>query len=471
MDYERQQIVGKCHTKSLFLQTCYDKVHWINALLDVANDNAIRSLDHNVYEHLRLFRLILNEKIDSWWTEVEEVDADVIQTGSALELCHIELMRQKFILKFLNYHYHVGQFDDKMFIKNCIMNQLLSVQVEFSIQSHDAIKQLLQTNHELNQRQFAISNLNSSNRRNEVELLNEYQIVKLYLSLIQSSDATQDLIDNNLHHIRILLKSINDGRSLFQLMQNVFTLIFLRFEHIRKTKRKRKNSEAQSGNISNQNNSHTTDVSDATLDTLQSGFVCLRTSLKAILNSIRMFLMGLDQLEVYQNCDDDLRMQFEVMLRNVDNTLWRLRIIDNDGHKKIKSNQSVKEWIKYHDASKAANIMLEIPSDDEKAISKKKVHRKKLKKREKVATKSDENDEASDDPIEYQLVTESSLTENSENRTQSRSTESQRRVRSIISRLLMSPESLVAVCMLKDDHENVQKVIKVSFIFINITIY
>jgi hypothetical protein len=220
----------------------------------------------------------------------------------------------------------------------------------------------------------------------------------------------------------------------------------------------------QSGSALNQNNSHTTDVSDGTGETLHNGFVCLRMSLKAILNSMRMFLMGLDQMEVYRTCDKDLKMKFTMMVKSVDNTLWRLRIVDSEGQKKTKSQQSVKEWMKLHDArTTTTSVTVEATSDDENLKSNKKVHRKKLKKRPKIAVKSDENDEASDDPIEFQLVTETSITENSENQTASRSVDSQsKRVRSIMSKLLMNPESLVMMCKLRNDPENLQKVIQVS---------
>lgn len=98
MDYERQQIIGECRTKSLFLRSCHEKVHWMRALLDVSNEGAIRSLDYKVYHHLRLFRLLLQmENIrfdeDSWWSELESIDASAVPAGSALQLRHIELMR------------------------------------------------------------------------------------------------------------------------------------------------------------------------------------------------------------------------------------------------------------------------------------------------------------------------------------------------------------------------------------------
>lgn len=426
-----------------------------------SNDEAVSSLNHTVYQHLKLLRKIIERKKvgsddGSWFIELESIDSSVIASQSTLELCYIELMRQSHIFKFLRRHVHVGEFD--LLSSNLIMNHLLSLQLEFSINTYDDIKKLLQTNHDMNRRQLETFSVASHQNRTEVDVLNEYIIMKLYLNIIQSTDAGQEISDSQ-QHIRLLLKTINDGSTLFQLMQNVFVMIFLRFEHIRKTKRKRKNSEAQSGSVSNQNISHTTDVSDAVAETLQTGFVCLRNNLKAVLNSMRLFLMCFDQTEVFRTCDRELKDKFRTMLKHVDNALWRLRIIDSDGQKKPKSTQSVKAWISIHD-QKSSKIQIEATSEDEKSLPKKKV-RKKLKKRPKTSISEEANDEMSDEPIEYQLVTETSLTENSENRTHSRSTETQRKVRSIISKLLMSPESLVAICILKDDQENIQKITQV----------
>ncbi|CRL02453.1 CLUMA_CG015429, isoform A [Clunio marinus] len=326
MDYERRQTIEKCCIKSLFLSTCYEKIHWIDALLDIENDKMISSsLDH------------------------------------------------------------------------------------------------------------------------------------------KSNDLTQEVIDSHLNDIRSLLRTINDGKILFQLMQNVFTLIFLRFEHVRKTKRKSKNSELNSDSVSNNINSQTTDVSDTTAAEmqLQNGFVCLKLSLSAILNSMRMFLMGLDKMEVYQTCSDQLKKKFAAMLVDVDNALWRLRLIDRVGKRMGKSYPKIKEWLRFYDEKVVNNNnSLDITSDDEKSPKKKmKSQRRKLKKRPKITIVTDENDEASDDPVEYQLTTsEVSKTENSEIR--SRFSDLHRKVRSIISKMLMSPESLLSICVLENDHENVQEIIQ-----------
>lgn len=456
--------------KSLFLQTCSEKVHWIGTLLDVKNEIAISSLNHKVYQHLKLFRLIIKlgswsyaDSATSWCSDLESIDGKTLQSGSSLELCYLELTRQQRILEYLDQN--VECLDERFVTKSHLLQHLLNLQVDATTENFNSIEALLQMNHDLNDQQFKVFGSSSKYNGMEVQLFREYMIVKLYVSLIQSTDISQETIDRHLRLIQKLLKTIKNGERLHSVMQNVFTLIFLRFEHIRKTKRKRKSSEILSGSFSNPNNSHTTDVSDGTADTLLNGFVCLKPSLVAVLNSFRMFLMKLDQLEVYQSCDDEQKRKFASLLRTVDNTLWRMEIVETEREKKTATGQSVKEWLSLHGSSfgsKTHNALTEINSDEENKLSKKKVNRKKLKKRPKLATQTDENDEASDEPIEFQLVTETSMTEHSESRTQSRSTESQRRVRSIISKMLVNPDSLVAMCVLKNDSEGIKKVIEVS---------
>lgn len=475
LDYERKQNIGKCTTKSLFLRTCYEKVHWIDVLLEPVNDGTLQSLDNGVCHHLRLLRLILklgNTATDdqSWWNDFDAIDGSVFQPGCALELCHIELNRQKRIFQFLKEQDHIGTFDVS---SNLILTQILGLQVAFSTRNHEAIREILITHHKFNRQEHesvfvidpkqSLTHGQAQESRTELELFNEFMVVKLFLNIIQLNEITQETIDEHLVFIRTLLETISDGKMLFQLMQTVFTLVFLRFEHIRKTKRKRKTSEVQSGSLSNNINSHTTDVSDTTVATLQTGFVCLKISLKAVLNSLRLFLMRLDKREVYQTCDGELRLKFDGILKDIDNALWRLRIIDTEA-KKSKITESVREWISGQGAHKSSNATLQGTSDDENNQPRKKIYRKKLKKRPKLAMGTDENDEASEDPVDFQLATDTSHTDQSENRTQqSRSSESQRKVRSIISKVLMSPESLLTSCMLKGDKENVRKIIQVSY--------
>lgn len=449
MNYERQQNADKFNGKTLFLRTAYEKLHWMSELLNAANDDALSQLDRKVYQFLRLLRMVYNAQFEHW-PDLDSVGAEVVPPESALELCHIELKKQKIILQFLDEHEHNGKFDHKILVENCIVQQLLSLRVNFSMETHEEIQKLFHDLHEFNQRQLEISNRPTS--RNELELLNEYMILKLHLDLILSDDSDSD----NLQHARSLLRTINDGTTLFLLVQNVFTLTFLRFEHVQNAKRKRMNSEAQSGNASSQTNSHPTDVSDPIGDMPQSGFMCLGSTVNAIVNSLRRFLMELDQLEVYRSFDDELKIRFELMLKNVDDALWRMQILANSNSDKLEPRKSVKSWVKFHCVPKQADILSDI-SGDESETQRRKVKRKKQKRR---PGDYDENYEASGDSVHPQPATETSKTDASEK--QSMKSEPRSTGNGFFSSVLMSPESLLARCMIKNDLENAQKVIKVS---------
>lgn len=467
MNYEQLQIKEKCQMKSLFLRTCSDKVHWIETLLDVKNDDAISALDHRVYHHLKFFRLIikvgcLNYSDTSWWNDLEEIDRETLETGSALELCHLELVRQQKIFHFLSWK-SIENPDDRFLTKNHLLCHLLSMQIDITSENFFSIEELLRANQELNEKQLGMFESPLKVKKTEVQLFREYIIVKLYVSVIMCVGQNQEVIDSHLKLTEELLTSMSDADSLHKVLQNILTLIFLRFEHIRRTRRKRKSSEKLSSSVSNQNNSLTTDVSDGTADTLLNGFVCLKSSLLTVLNSLRAFLVKLDRLDVYKSCDDEQKLKFASMIKVIDNTLWRLKIVENEGERRTPSGHSVKEWLCLHGTdSTLLSPHLEITSDEEKKVPKKKISRKKLKRRPKLVMQTDENDEASDEPVDHQLVTETSVTENSENRTQSRSNESHKRVRSVISKILMNPESLVAMCILKNDDDGVAKVIEVK---------
>lgn len=113
------------------------------------------------------------------------------------------------------------------------------------------------------------------------------------------------------------------------------------------------------------------------------------------------------------------------------------------------------QWLEFHVNDPDKNQKM--TSDEERETPKRKVLRKRLKKRSRVFTRSsDDNDEDSEN---HNFITES-FTENSENRI--KSLETQKKVESIIPKMLMKPESLVALNLVKKNSQNVEKIIKVS---------
>lgn len=422
------------------------------------NDQAIReAFNDNLYNYIALYRLILKMDKTNFFDTPSLVEDFVKINSSVIEkdilgLSIVELSRQKLITDFMHETHSIGAIDMS---KSHLMIQLLSNCLSLRIENYQKIFNLLKRNHELNLLQMSKIGLNSiDDLKTEMQLFNEYMIIKMYLiNVIQGNSESFDV---HLNHIRTLLKTINDGNVLFNLLQTVLTLIFLRYEHVRKTKIKKKGSEPLLSSSSTHNNSHSTEISDNVfLDTQNNGFVCGKENLEAILNSMRLFLMSLDITEAYKNSDTKLRDKFSLILKSVDNALLRIRLVSQESQSSPKKIYSSYPWLEFHTNNQENKLNT---SDDEGKSPKRKVHRKRLKKRSRVFTRSsDDNDEDSENNLHF--ITES-FTENSENRI--KSLEVQKKNESIIPKVLMKPECLVALNLTKKDMESVDKIIKVK---------
>lgn len=456
MEYERERLLQKSISqKFLFLKCFYQRKHWIESILNADNDNLIKELiNEDLYNHIALYRLILkmdkSNFIDDHTLSDEFMQINVIEGNEVLSLCMNELTRQHTIAQFIKVHSFNNAAIDMS--KSFILTQLLSaIPSYFKMENYEKMLKLLNQNHTLNELQGR-----SFHHKTEMQLFNEYMVVKIYLShILKMPNSSCESIDASLNNIRSVLKTINDGNVLLQVLKTVFTLIFIRCEHIRKTKFKKRGSESHSGSFLGQNNSHSTEISDNVfIDVHHNGFLCDKECLEAILNSLRLFLMSLDVTEAYKNSDTRLREEFSAMLKSVDNALWRLRIVTENTSSNPTKKYSAREWLAFYEHENATKMT----SDEDSQVPKRKVTRKRLKRRSRVMTKSsDENDEDSEN--NYHFITESTHTELSENRI--KHLEAHKKCESIIPKLIMKPESLVALCMIHKDEGNMERVIKV----------
>lgn len=466
LDYEHIRIIEKFDDRTIFLKAYYQNKHWIDVIFNHEKTNNILStrLSSTLYQNLQVCRTALNstslpfdENLSK--LSLESIDSSVIH-NDVIKLCFLEISRQFHISKFINSHSNSIDFT-----KSHLMTQLLKIPIYFTMEKYESILNVLKLNYEYNEAQLKIfsSNLDLSSSKTELQLLNEYMIVKIYLvNILQERDTLDS--DASVKNIRSLLKTINDGNVIFKLMQTVMLLAFTRFDHIRRARiRHRTNEQTSNSSTSNQNNSYSTDISDSALiDSYNnSGFICSRKSLEVILNSVRLFLMSLDITEAYKNSDNSLKKKFSQLLHEVDHFLWKLSIIDSNEQpietkKKIQFYSS-REWLFIHDDSRLV-VIQEKTSDDEKCATRRKPLRKKMRKRSRISTKSDDHDEDSENG---DIPDNSGATENSENRV--KLSDINKRPESVISKMLMNPESMIALCIQKNDYDSVRKILKVFF--------
>lgn len=461
LEYERERLLEKPISLKFFFLRCYhQRKHWIECILNADNDSVIKKhFNENLYNHIVLYRIILkmdkNSFVDDPTLSDEFNQINVIENNEVLNLCMSELARQNKIAQFMKTH-SSDRFIDMS--KSFILTQLLNAN-NFKMENYEKILNLLNQNHHFNELQEQKFQ-KTIQLKTEMQLFNEYMVIKSYLShIIQTQSSEGESIDASLNNIRGVLKTINDGNVLLQLLKTVFTLIFIRCEHIRKTKFNRRRSETYLGLITGQNNSCSTEISD-NVDIHRNGFLCGKECLEAILNSLRLFLMSLDVTEAYKNSDSRLREEFSAMLKSVDNALWRLRIVTENTACTSTKKYSAREWLAFYEHENIPKMT----SDEDCYVPKRKATRKRLKRRSRIMTKSsDENDEDSENDNHF--ITESTHTELSENRV--KYLESHKKCESIIPKLIMKPESLVALCIINNDSKNLEVIIKVNIKCIN----
>lgn len=446
--------------------------------------NIKKYLNNNLCQHINLFKMITYSghcvSVDSWLHFINkcsseiEIDNEVIR-NDVLKLCLLEITRRQNVLNFLNQNSNYEMIDENALAKKTIMTHLLDY-VSFRADNYDSIKQILQHNQELTEKQLEIYNIVNANKpiKSESQLLNEYLFVKLYLDLVlmtNEDNVDEDLIEDSLSRIRTLYRSHDNAEKLYELIEKSFLLVFMRYEHVRKTKIDSNDSSKtlNSPTISNLSQTNT-EISDGELlkeFKLQSGFICSRKSIELILNSMSTFLMSNLHTDLFKNCNEDLQQKFRKLLNNVENTLWRLKIVTKSINKT--DEEDTMTCIKFSNLLKVHKVInepinsnsSEKNSDDDKKVPKKAmVRRRKKRPKSKV---SEDNDEGSDSPSEYCNTSDTTAASIETLNVNIESfIETHKKSKSIIPSLLMSPENLIRTCLIINDNRNIDKLIKVN---------
>lgn len=417
--------------------------------------------------------------VDSWLHFINkcsseiEIDNEVIR-NDVLKLCLLEIKRRQNVFHFLNKNSNYELIDENALAKKTIMTHLLDY-VNFRADNYDSIKYILQHNQELTEKQLEIYNTVNGKKqiKSESQLLNEYLFVKLHLDLIlmtNEDNVDEELIEDSLSRIRTLYRSFDNAQKLYELIEKSLLLVFMRYEHVRKTKCDSNDSNKTLNSPTFSNLSQTnTEISDGEIlkeFKLQSGFICSQKSIEIILNSMSIFLMSNLHTDLFKNCNEDLKQKFRQLLNTVENTLWRLKMVtkgivetDEENSKTFLKLSNLLKVHKNHDPINSNSS--EKNSDDDKKLPKKAmVRRRKKRPKSKV---SEDNDEVSGSPSEYCNTSDTTAASiETLNANVESFTETHKKSKSIIPSLLMSPENLIRTCLVKNDNRNIDKITKVN---------
>lgn len=467
MSYERETLWQQKNIKSLFLHTVLRKQHWVLALLD-CNTRPENNFNVTLNQHIELFKLIAfcNSSLDNadlWLEFVSKVQKATNLSGVAysdlLKICHLEVQRQALLLEFLQANSKFRKIGD-VTMKFSILESLLE-HVDFDSNNYSKIEQLLEQNHQFKMKQLSIHqnkvfNLTCQNSH----LLREYYIVKLSLDLLMAETPTEANEQKIVSTVKLMFRNIDKVESFVRTVEIVFSLLFLRYEHIRKSKRG-SNVEARSM-TSSILTSPPTFYSQMSLSIKldlppQVGFVCSRRVLEIILNLLRGVCVQRKHSKPSQNCDDSIKMRLKTINDGINEGLWRLTLLPNKTKPSIGSgkitNFNYQLALKFHQTLKDGDYSSERTSEEDQLSCKvKKPFKRKLKKRV-PRTSSDGGNEKSS------MSVQTSNTDVSNNARDSGEFEDSSKARNIICRMLMSPKSLINISM--DNPHAVEQIIEV----------
>ncbi|CAO1403533.1 unnamed protein product [Diamesa serratosioi] len=479
---EREQTIESFQLKSLLLQVFQNKTHWFLTMLNTDAVNIKKYLSNHLCQHINLFKMITFSghcvSVDSWLNFINicsseiEIDSEVIR-NDVLKMFLLEIKRRQFVLNFLKKNSNYEIIDENALAKKNVMTHLLDY-VNFHAGNYDSIKHILLQNQELTEKQLEIYNIGHENNhiKSESQLMNEYLIIKLYLDLIlmtNEDNVNEELVEASLSRIRTLYRSFDRAEKLYELIEKSFLLLFIRYEHVRKTKFQSNDSNKtlNSPTISNLSQTNT-EISDGeTLKEfkLQSGFICSKKSIELILNSMSSFLMSNMHTDLFKNTNEDLKQKFKQLLNTVENTMWRLKIvtkcIDNKNEEDSMNFFKLNTLLKVHKVNNdpiTSNSSEKYSDDDKKVPKKIMMRRRKKRPKSKV---SEDNDDESDSPSEYCNTSDTTAASiETLNINVDSFIETHKKSKSIIPSLLMSPENLIRTCLIKNDNRNIDKLIK-----------
>ena len=463
LSYERETLWDEITLKSLFLQSVLRKQHWIQALLDAASSE--KSFNAILNQHIELFKVIAFcskncDNAELWLDYVPKVLQSTNFNGvcsDSLRMCHLELQRQTFLLEFLRDNSSFQKIGDSC-AKFSILESLLDY-VDFNSNNYVKIEQLIEQNHQLKLQQLSIHQKIEINQIcSDSHLLREYLIIKFSLDLIQTENVNPMFEQKVLNSIKVLFRSIEEEEIFVKIAEIVFSLLFLRYEHIRKSKRgSNLESRSMTTSIITSSPSYYSQLSlPIKIDPPQAGFVCSRKTLELLLNLLKSVCVQRKHSKPDQNCNDSIKLRFKRINDSVTEGLWRLSLLEEKMEMNAKGGiftaYNYHLALKFHKTLSDGENSSERTSEEDKLKHKvKKPFKRKLRKRSQPKTWSDGNERSS-------MSLQTSNTDVSGNAGDSGDDAS--RTTNIICRMLMNPPSLVTISM--DNQQTVQQILEVS---------
>lgn len=422
--------------KSVYLNVVEKRKHWIDLCLENSEGSFLNE------QKLLLIKLSVR-KSDRIFSKVDPLKLE----GFSLKY-YWEIERQRKLMKFMK----IKNFTDISKTFNLI--DFLSMNLNLSQVDYHQIRNLINENFELNLKITEFKNQENF----ESYLFDQYSTLRIFLEIIFIDSSNLIEIESNLLQIRIIFRNIKILSSFIELLECVFSLLFLRYDHQYDS---RDLNETSDPAVSDENpeESHSSKNYSRNYSKSPTGFICSKIIVLKILNTLKTIITQKKHSKQFEESSEKLKQKFHQISNYINDGLWRLSLFNTN-----QLPENIKKFKNFNQKS----VVQSYPPDEHKTSSDDEVVKEKIPqnrrrpRKKRYLQKSDGTGESESTNHE---ILKKSFEEQSSN------SSGRKCGPSIVTKMLGSSESLVAVCLISGDLENIKLIIKVRIIFSFIEIF
>lgn len=419
--------------RRMFVQTVVDKLHFVDKFIRC--DDVTRSMLSSDVLRRTLFAVKLLQQSNDHTPFVREINQ--LATCSTDNRFRWNLFNELQRLLHLNELFSPHIPNTQLTSYACKFNviDMLHERVDLSKVDKRSMRSILEENRKYNQRLQFCGNETVS-RLTELELYNNFLIVKLLVEVIMDSQHVTALTESSvdkLHEVRMLLGQIDSVATFTNILEVAFSLTFIRWDNVNG------DSIDASGTV-DESGSETTKSRKCSNRSEKTAFICSAVALDNILDLLKNAALETSHSNALVNAGVPVRKSFLRLQNNIDDAHWRVAMFCTNsmatGSRSTSFvDEDVRKYFARHKCQARANS--NGSSDDESGGQRKaSVCRRKPRKKNPLRKSIDDKN----------LVISNSTEHEQRSDTLHRSVSGIER-RCPVSRMLGSPEHLATVCL------------------------
>lgn len=387
--------------------------------------------------------------------QLNAIEANVY-TGSLSHILLFELRRLYNMQNVLIYH--ISNYKCRLPANNFNIIDYLIQQLDISKFDYDTMRAVLVDNHRNNsQITELIDDKVEHNVSKELELYDQFSIIKLFVEIIMMNHNAEDfeeVVETKIRSIKVRLRNVQRIAAYITVLEASYALLFMRWDHVRTPERVELDRTIESGSESDRSQDESRKKSTKYE---QFGFVCSADVLETVLTILRSSSTQKRHSDDFQEASTYLQDRFMGIYKRISNAEWRMSLFKSQPDSGMSAiTMDVRKLLRQH----VIDLPTRTSSDDDGDqpiqlvnTSARNASLLRRKPRKKHPFRKPDGEKS----ISFSHSTEN---ERKSGDAMSRSI-SMSNKRCLVSKMLGPPEQLITVCMAKGDLSEARQIIKV----------